>query len=209
MTGFENLQHSSQWLGGAPQKLIADSKSAKVVLTHRQCSQSADRYFKLSRYRRGRQLAYARLARIRYDAHPLMGIRDQALDLGQWNFLAKLDGQRLAVAAHCADSHADGLDGNRMGLPAEDLVGLGAALPFLLADTIAHVFSDPGNQAAGEGHAKMLGRKALVAQDAGDFTVDIEYRRTRIAEQVLCREVNLTHLLQQLAHVLCAGAGRR
>src|ERR1700730_948039 len=196
MTCLQNAQHSSQWLGSAPEELIADGKSAKVVLTHRQRSQAADRYFKLSGHRRGRQLACARLARVGYDAHPLMGTRDQALDLGQRHFAAKLDGQRLTVTAHRADAHANRLDRNRMVFAAENLVGLGTAFPFLLADTVAHVFSDPGNQAPGERHAKVLGRKALVAQYARDLAADIEYRRARIAEQVLCREMNFAHLLQ-------------
>src|SRR6266699_588866 len=194
MTCLQNAKHSSQWLGRAPQQLITDGKGAKVVLTHRQRSQSADRYFELAGHRRGRQLACARLARVGYDAHPLMGIRDQVLDLGQRHFAAKLDGQRLTVTAHRADAHANRLDWDRMALAAENLIGLGTAFPLLLADTIAHVFSDPGNQAPGERHAKVLGREALVAQYAGDLAVDIEYRRTRVAQQVLCREVNLAHL---------------
>ncbi len=66
-----------------------------------------------------------------------------------------------------------------------------------------------GYERARQRHPEVLGREAVVAQDAGDLAVDVEDGRVGIVEQSLRREVRLAHLLQQLAHVLRAGAGRR
>ena len=55
----------------------------------------------------------------------------------------------------------------------------------------------------------MHGREALVPQDASHFAVDVEDRGRGVVEQRFRCEMRFAHLLQQLAHVLRACAGRR
>jgi hypothetical protein len=94
-------------------------------------------------------------------------------------------------------------------LAAEDLVGLDVPLPLLAALAVAQVRVDPGQEAAGERDTEVLRGEIVFAQDAGHLAVDVEDRRGGIVEEALGGEVQLAHLLQQLAHVLRAGAARR
>ena len=90
-----------------------------------------------------------------------------ALDLVERHVARQLDGERLAVAAHRADAHADAVDRDRAIVAAEDLVGLGLRLPLLAALAVAEVLVDPGQQAAGERHAEVLRRQRVAAQRLG------------------------------------------
>ena len=112
------------------------------------------------------------------------------------------------MAAHGANAHADAIHGNGVGAAAENLVGFRMTLPLFLALAIAEILVDPGNETAGERHAEVLGGETAFAQNACHLAVDVENRRLGIVEQTLGRHVRLTHLHQQLAHVLRTGAGR-
>ena len=93
-----------------------------------------------------------------------VGARQNALDLGQRHVALELDGQRLAVAAHRADAHAQAVHRDRVALAPEDLVGLGLRLPLLAALAVAEVLVDPRKQAAGQRHAEVLVRQCVAAQ---------------------------------------------
>ena len=73
-------------------------------------------------------------------------ISDSISSIGRSRF--ELDGQRLAVAAHGADTHAQAVDrgGGRAegGAAAQDLVGLDLALPLFLGHAVAQILVDPG-----------------------------------------------------------------
>ena len=122
------------------------------------------------------------------DLDPVVGGGEQAFDFGERHVLGQLDRQRLAVAAHRADADADAIDGNRLVAgEAENLVRLGLALPFFLALAVAEVLVDPGNQAAGERHAEMLGGIGGAAERLGHAAVDFENGRRRIGELLAAR----------------------
>ena len=94
--------------------------------------------------------------------------------------------------------------------PAEDLVGLGAALPFLAALPVAQVLVDPGDQAACERRAEMR-----LSESRGERSSSVTTRSmSRIAlagsrSNDPAAACTRTHLLDEFAHVLRAGAGRR
>ena len=111
------------------------------------------------------------------------------------------------MAAHGADAYTQAIDRNGACGQAENLVGFRAALPLFPALSVAEILVDPGNQRTGQRHPKIGGGKPLVPQNAGHFPVDVQNGRGRIIEQRLGDAMRLAHLLQQLAHVLGAGAG--
>src|SRR5450631_131848 len=157
LPGKQDAQHAPQWLRGAPQQLVAYSKRAEKLPPHFKLAQAPDRDVESPCDRSGRQLPHAGLAGIRDDAHPLVGTADDLFDLGQRQVAPELDRKRLAVATHGADPDTDGFDRNRGGFAAEDLVRLGAPLPFFLAQAVAHVVGDPGDQTTRERNPEMLG----------------------------------------------------
>ena len=91
---------------------------------------------------------------------------------------------------------------------AQDLVGLGD-WPFHSSRVwpLSRSLSIHGIRLPASGTPKFSVGKARIAQRPRDFPVDIEDRRGRIVQQVFRDPVGFTHLLQQLAHVLGAGAG--
>src|SRR6266511_769751 len=183
LAGKQDAYHAPKRLGRAPQQLVADGERAQIFAAHRELAQAADGHFECAGHGRRRQLADALLAQIRYHPHPVTGGCEDALDLRERNVAPQLDRQRLRVAAHRADAHADGIDRDDVGAAAaEDLVGLGTALPLLAAHAIAEILVDPRYQAAGERHAEVLGREILVTQYAGDLAIDVEDRRVRVVE---------------------------
>ncbi len=136
-------------------------------------------------------------------------LADQRFDIGDRHIFVQFDGQRLAVAAHGADAHADTVDWDRALEATEDLVGLGLGLPLFTALTVGQLLVDPGNQAAGQRHAEVLGRVGFAAHGFGHTAVDVEDRAGRIGQLIGDGGVGGAHLFDQLAHVLRAGAGRR
>ena len=80
-------------------------------------------------------------------------------DVGQRHVLLQLDGQRLAVAAHRADAHADAVDrdGRRAEAraAAQDLVGLGAALPLFRLMPLPRSLSIQGIRLPASGTPKL------------------------------------------------------
>ena len=110
-----------------------------------------------------------------------------ALDLGERQVAPQLDRQRLAVAAHRADAHAERVDGNRAlaGRPRPRIL-LVSAPPFHSSRLmpLPRSLSIHGIRLPASGTPKCSVGKAVVAQDAGHFAVDVEDRRRRIVEQV-------------------------
>src|SRR5207237_9361635 len=133
---------------------------------------------------------------------PIVGFREHLLDFPERNVALELDGEALRVAAHRADANAEAVDRDGLRFASENLVGLRVRLPLLAALPVAEVLGDPRQQPSGYRHAEVFRRKALVAQDARDFAIDLEDRRGRIVEQALRGERELAHLLQELAPVL-------
>ena len=106
---------------------------------------------------------------------PVVVTGDQRLDLVHRHVLGELDGQRLAVAAHGADAHAEAVDRDLLG-GAEDLVGFDQPFPLLAALAVFDLAVDPGEQAAGERVAELGGRDAVAVELGGDLLVDLEDR---------------------------------
>ena len=88
-------------------------------------------------------------ALVRNHLHPLVGAGEDALDLVQRDIARQLEvsawlWQRMAPTRTHTPSTGTGLRA------AEDLVGLGHALPFFAALAVAEILVDPGKQTAGE-----------------------------------------------------------
>ena len=123
-----------------------------------------DRHRQRARDDRRRQITHRRFALVRHDLHPVIRRCQNAMHFIERHVLRQLDGQRLRVAAHRADTHAQAVDRHRSRLAhrrlAEDLVGFSAALPLFLRHPVAEILVDPRNQRAGERHAEVVGRHA-------------------------------------------------
>ncbi len=113
------------------------------------------------------------------------------------------------MAAHCTDTHAQTVHGNRLGIETQYLVGLRLAFPLFLALAVAQVLVDPRNQAARQRHTKIRRREFFIAQYARDFAVDIEDGGGRIIQQRFNRAMRLAHLCQQFTHILRTRTGCR
>ena len=86
----------------------------------------------------------------------------------------------------------------------ENLVGFGLTFPFLAALAIIHLLVNPGDQAAGQRCAEILGRQIAGAEGFRHDPVNVQNRRSRISQLVRHCAVNNAHLLNQFAHVLRA-----
>src|SRR6185369_402660 len=96
---------------------------------------------------------------VRYDADPVIRSSQHAFDFSDGHVLGQLDRQRLAVAAHRSDANANAIDWNRLfAAEAQNFVRLRLPFPFFFALTVAEVFVDPRNKAAGEGNTEMVRR---------------------------------------------------
>ena len=117
--------------------------------------------------------------------------------------------QRIAPTR--TQSRSTGTAGAPTGAPAEDLVGLGAALPLLEAGAVAEVDVDPGDQAAAERNAEMRGLGVpLIARWRS--TMRGRSRGSRYfgsSSSVAHLGVQRAVLRQQFAHVLRPAARRR
>ena len=193
----------------APQSSWSPTVNAAILAPHRQLAQASDRHVQPAADGRGREFPDADLALVGHDPDPVVAAGDQALYFGHRQVRLQFDRERLAVASHRADAHAQALDRHRAGLGAEDLVGLDRRLPLLAALAVAQILVDPRNQIRRERHAEMRMREIVGRERGADRAVDVENGRRGVAEQGRRRPVDRPHLLDQLAHVLRAGARRR
>src|SRR5271156_4900165 len=153
---LKNTEHAAEGFGGAPKELVADGKSAEELRSEIQLVQAPDGNIEGAGNRRGREAAHRRFLIVGDDAHPRIGRGEDLFDLIERQVLLELDAQRLAVAAHGADAHADAV--HRHGrMKAENFVGLGDTFPFFPGLASGHVLVNPGNQAAGERHTDFSG----------------------------------------------------
>ncbi len=129
----------------------------------------------------------------------------QCLDIRQRHIFVQLDGQRLAVAAHGTDTHADTIDRDRTTAAADDLVGLSLRLPLFTALTVSQLLVDPRDQAAGQRYAEVVNREGVATQGLGNSAVDVQNGTGRVRQLVGHGGVDRAHLADQLAHVLGTG----
>ncbi|MNO98537.1 hypothetical protein D3C76_902850 [compost metagenome] len=177
--------------------------------THVQLAQAAHRNVQRAGNLSRAQLLHADFALVRYQLHPRVVLADHAFDIGDRHVFIQLDGQRLAVATHGADAHADTIDRDRALEAAEDLVGLGLGLPLFTALAVRQFLVDPRDQAAGQRHAEVFGRVGFAAHGLGDLAVDVEDGAGRVGQFIGNGGIGRAHLLDQLTHILRAGAGGR
>ena len=130
------------------------------------------------------QLLNAGFAVVRHQLDPRVVLADQPFDIGDRYVFVQLDGQRLAVAAHGADAHADAIDRDRALEATEDLVGLGLGLPLFAALAVRQFLVDPRDQAAGQRYAEVFGRVRVAADGFGHTAVDVEDRAGRIGQLI-------------------------
>src|SRR3989338_3526813 len=205
----QDTQHTSQRFGRAPQQLITHGERAEVLRTHIEFAQTTNRYTQGARYSGRAQLADARFALVRHQLDPGVVLADQAFDIRQRHILVQLDGQRLAVAAHGADAHAQAIDRDRVLETTEDLVGFRLALPLFTALAVWQFLVDVRNQAAGQRYAEVVHWEGLAAHGFGHLAVDIQNGAGRISQFIGHGGVDRTHLFDHLAHVLrTSTAGR-
>jgi len=136
-------------------------------------------------------------------------LADQVFDISNRHILVQLDGQCLAVATHRTDTHANAVHRNRVLEATQDLVGFSLRLPFFAALTVWQLFIDPRDQAASQWHAEVLGRVRIAAHGLRNTTVNVEDGAGRISQLICDRSMGRAHLLDQLTHVLRAGARGR
>src|SRR5207253_9609458 len=140
---------------------------------------------------------------------PRVVLPDQPFDICNRHVFVQFDGQRLAVAAHGANAHANAVHRDWALEATEDLVGLGLGLPLFTALTVRQLFVDPRDQAAGQRHAEVFGRVSVAAHGFGHFTVDVEDGAGRVGQFIGDSGVGSAHLFDQFTHVLRAGTGGR
>ena len=154
-----------------------------------------------------REFGQRRLTIVGHDTHPVVGTCQHLFDGRQRQILAQLDGQCLTVAAHGAHPNADALDRNVVFRRAtQHLVQLGVALPLLARHAVAQVLVDPGQQAACQGEAELLGGEIRRTHGLSHRTVDVQDVASRIRQLGCHRCVDCAHLTDQLPHVLCTTA---
>src|SRR6267154_2215567 len=137
----QNAQHSAQRLGGTPEQLVAYRKGCKVgtAFFEGKLAHTSDRHPGRAAYRRRGELAQTCLALVRNDSHPRVRLGEYLLDFVDRQIAPEFDGERLAVATHCADAHADAVDRDRVCFTSEDLVAFGLTFPFFATLAVTEV----------------------------------------------------------------------
>src|SRR5262249_22825040 len=155
------------------QELISDRECGDVrpAFLQRELADAAYRHLQGAADHCGSELAQARLALVRNDADPVVRFGEHLLDLVDGQVAPQLHGERLAVAAHRSNAHADSIDRHGTIFSPQDLVAFGLPLPFFAALPVAEVLVDPGKQAAGERGPELRARKRVVAQRRSYRTV--------------------------------------
>ena len=118
------------------------------------------------------------------------------------------------MTTHGAHPNTQAIDGHRArgskGWVAQNLVGLGTALPLLLGLSVIHRHIDPWNEASRQGHTPEIGdRQARAAQGLRDLAIDLQNGTLGVCKLLGHAVAQGTHLLEQLTHVLCARARGR
>jgi len=161
----QDAQHAAQRFRRTPEQLVAHGESTQVLVAHGQLVQAAHWHGQRAGHGSRREFTFGDLTLVGNHLHPVVGTGQQGLDVRHGHVLLELDRESLRVAAHGADAHAQAVDRDAAraaeGRVAQDLVALGAALPFFLALTVLDGYVDPGDQAAGQGRvAEVLGGEA-------------------------------------------------
>src|SRR5437879_4445550 len=137
----QEAQHSPERLGGAPQQLVPDRKAGKVeaAFFERKLAQTSDRHLQGAAHHCWSQLAQAGLALVRNNSDPRVRFAEQLFDFVHRQIPPQLDGERLAVATHCANAHANAVDRGGGFFAPHDLVALRMAFPILAALAVVDV----------------------------------------------------------------------
>src|SRR2546425_761140 len=205
----QKAQHSPERLGGAPEQLVSDRKCGEVeaAFFEGKLAQTSDRHLQRAAHRYRSQLAQACLALVRNHSHPRVRLGEYLLDFVHRQIPPEFYGERLAVATHCADAHADAVDRDRVLFAAKNLVAFRLAFPLFAALAVAEILVDPRQQAARERKPELPAWQRSVPQRRGHRPVQLKDRGGRILQQRSRGLVHESGLLDQLTHVVGARAG--
>ena len=110
------------------------------------------------------------------------------------------------MAAQGADADAVAVNLDLSLGEAQDLVGLGLALPLLTALAALHLLVDPGDKRACKWNGELGNRHGGGVHSIADFLLDLEDGGGGILQILRACAVEHAHLGKELAHVLGAGA---
>src|SRR5690606_7588474 len=205
----QNAQHAAQRFGCTPEQLITDGERTQIMRAHVELAQPPYRHAQSTGHSSRTQLLHARVTMVGNQFHPGVVLTDHALDIRDRHILVQFDGQRLAVAAHGANAHADTIDRNRVLEASEDLVGLSLRLPLFAALPIRQFLVDIRNQAAGQRHTEVIHGESFRTLAFGNLAIDFQNSAGWIGQLVGHRRVDAAHLPDQLTHVLRTSTRRR
>ena len=146
---------------------------------------------------------------VRHHLYPVIGLTNNGLELGNRDFPIELDGQGLTVTTHGADPDAGAIHRHGPALQPQYFVGFRLAFPLLPALAMVEFSIDPGQQASRQRRAKAIDRKIPRAHALNNLPVDVENTGLRTVQFIGDHSMNRAHLLNQLAHIACAGTGGR
>src|SRR5467141_1211432 len=205
----QKAQHSPERLGGAPEQLVSDRKGGEVetAFFEGKPAQTSDRHLQRAAHRYRSQLAQACLALVRNNSHPRVRLGEHLLDFVHRQISPEFYGERLAVATHCADAHANAVDWDRVSCAAKNLVAFRLTFPLFAALAVAEILIDPRQQAARKRKPELSAWQRSVPQRRGHRPIQLKDRGGRILQQRSRGLVHESDLLDQLTHVLGARAG--
>src|SRR5438445_12194589 len=148
----QKAQHSPERLGSAPEQLVSDRKGGalEAVFFEGKLAHTSDRHLQRAAHRCRSQLAQTCLALVRNNSHPRVRLSEYLLDFVHRQISPEFYGERLAVATHCADAHANAVDRDRVSCAAKNLVAFRLTFPLFAALAVAQILVDPRPQAARE-----------------------------------------------------------
>ena len=114
----QDAQHAAQRFGRAPQQLVADRERAQIFAgPSPSCAGGPTGIVSVPVTATGvrSRIVASRLFGTTFTQS--LSAAMMRLDVGQRHVLLQLDGQRLAVAAHRADAHAEAVDRDRRRVP--------------------------------------------------------------------------------------------
>src|SRR6267154_272174 len=206
----QKAQHSPERLGGAPEQLVSDRKGGEVetAFFEGKPAQTSDRHLQRAAHRYRSQLAQACLALVRNNSHPRVRLGEHLLDFVHRQISPEFYGERLAVATHCADAHANPVDWDRVSCAAKNLVAFRLTFPLFAALAVAEILIDPRQQAARKRKPELPAWQRSVPQCRGHRPIQLKDRGGRILQERFRGLVYESDLLNHLAHVPGARAGR-
>src|SRR6267143_1662186 len=147
-------QHSPERLGGAPEQLVSDRKGGEVetAFFEGKPAQTSDRHLQRAAHRYRSQLAQACLALVRNNSHPRVRLGEHLLDFVHRQISPEFYGERLAVATHCADAHANAVDWDRVSCAAKNLVAFRLTFPLFAALAVPRSLSIHGSKLPASGN---------------------------------------------------------